>query len=357
MKKLLFILTALFIIPAYAGVYDKCLSEIQKTDSIWQDLLFSKTNGIFKDISDNEEITNDLVQSRRQQIYKLLALDTLLVCNKDLGIITEQGGRAEIDFKHDNKTYSFDFDVKTMMNYTDTRLGILVVNDKTKKPGDVILKSEMPRDYFWPQDCSDYYIALNLDDNAPVNLAGQSVFGEFGGSRNEFFLDFPVGSSCRAFPGLVLMDKTNSTAETIVSYRNVVTGAEKIKAFTDRLHNTSCSSAGLAAYLVALDIKKDTASSNAGWMIAAGVTGGAMAWLGTSALLMSSLVTLPTWGIIQSGILSSALLSSAAAASAVPVAGWIAAGVLATGAAAIALYPSEIEDIKQVMVLSGPYNI
>ena len=83
-----------------------------------------------------------------------------------------------------------------------------------------------------------------------------------------------------------------------------------------------------------------------------------MAWLGLSSLAMAGFVSLPTFAIVQTGAIGTALLESAAFSAAMGPVGWVVAGVLATAAVAtIALIPTKIEDINQVMILSGPYNI
>ena len=205
-----------------------------------------------------------------------------------------------------------------------------------------------------------------MDDDAAVNIAGQSTFNEFGGSKNEFFLDFADGDNRRAFPGLVLMDDTGSSREKIVSYRNIATGIAKAEEFAEKLKKTACyNQDGLAVYLVALDVKRiediqkenpagkdvNTSGWQTGWAIAAGVGGAATTWIGASAaaVAVSSAATswVPAW-------LGSAMLATATT-SWVPVVGWIAGALTVTAVTVASLYPYEIQDIQQVMILDGPY--
>ena len=240
-----------------------------------------------------------------------------------------------------------------MVDYMSIRTGILVSNKKDLAPGDVFELSSIPKkEKIFPDQCSDWVIWDNLDDTAAVNKTGQKVFSDaiYGGRKNEFFLDFADGDNMRAFPGLVLMDKTWSTTEKIVTYNNLNTGIEKTQSFAQGLRGTACQ--GLAVYSVILDVKRDNSRWNkTGWAIGASVGGGAFAWVGISAAAAATGSTAVTGGI------ASAMLSTAAGASAVPVWGWIAAGVLVAAATVVSLYPAEIEKLEQVMILDGPYIV
>jgi len=354
MKKLFLLFLIFFSVAAQATALDICLQKISLNDNFWQERLFNKKNGIFNTLGDQEKLTDEMVQKNKAKIYTLLAGNILLNCNKDLANIEEQP-RGLIYFKHDTNNYAFDFSTKTLFDYMEMRTGILVINKKNLSHGDVLELSSLPKNKkFFSDKCSDHTIWDNLDDDAAVNIAGQAVFNEYGGSKNEFFLDFAEGDNRRAFPGLVLMDKTWSTKETIVTYRNINTGLEKTRLFASKLKNSACSNQDLAVYSVILDVKRDTSSEKKGWAIAAGIGGGTMAWIGLSAgavaLPLAATASLPV-------IIGNAMLSTAAAATSVPGWGWIVAGVAIAGATAISLYPSEIEKIDQVMILDGPYNL
>ncbi|MBR5903986.1 MAG: hypothetical protein IKZ49_00440 [Alphaproteobacteria bacterium] len=349
MKRLLFIIFCLILpFSANSAVIEDCLKSISEDNSIWQERLFDKTNGIFNTIKDDEDVTDNMVEANKNKIYTLLAADVLLKCNKQLSFVAKTP-RAQIDFTHNNKEYAFDFDVGKMLEFIDMRTGIIVTNKRNYSPGDVMQLSDFPQNTkLFSDECSDHTIWENLDDDAAVNKIGQSVFNEFGGSKNEFFLDFAEGDNRRAFPGLVLMDKTYSTKETIVSYHNIRTGMEKMEQFASALKSSECANQGLTVYLVALDVKKDTSSEKRGWMIGAGVGGGAMAYLGTSSALLAT---------TSLGATSSVVFWSGVAANMVHPVGWIVAGVAVATATAIALYPSKIENLQQVMVIDGPFNL
>ena len=249
----------------------------------------------------------------------------------------------EIPFTHDNKEYAFDFDVTQMFDYTNNiRTAILVINKRDLSAGTVLKLSDLPKStsffspyHFFSDECSDHVIVDNLDDDAAVNVAGQAVFNEYGSSKNEFFLDFSEGNNRRAFPGLVLMDKTWSGKEQIVSYLNPSIGMQKVQQFAEKLKNSACANQGLSVYLVALDVKRDASGEKKDkWSI--GLISGAGA------------------GAATAGI---ALWTGAAASATVPVVGWIVAGVLATAATIVTLTPATIEKLDQVMILDGPYNL
>ena len=354
MKKLLLLFLTFFTIGVHADALDACLQKISANDQLWQQRLFDKKDGIFNTLKEDETITNEIVQKNKSKIYTLLAGNVLLNCNKDLSDIAKIP-RGQIKFNHDKNKYAFDFSTETMFDYIDTRMGILVINKRNLTPGEVLELSSIPKNKkFFSDECSDWTIWDNLDDDAAVNVAGQEVFNEYGGTKNEFFLDFTEGDNRRAFPGLVLMDKTFSTKEQIVSYHNINTGIEKAQQFAAKLKNTACSNQDLAVYLVALDVKHDASSEKNGWAIAAGIGGGTFAWIGLSAAAVVTPLAATAW---LPAFVGNAMLSTAAAATSVPVAGWIAAGLLVAGATAISLYPFEIEKIQQVMVLDGPYNL
>lgn len=356
MKKLLIAFLMLFCVSAYANVLDTCVQKIAKNDELWQQRLFDKNDGIFKSLGDQEQLTDEIVQKNKSKIYTLLAGNVLLQCAGDLVNILNLN-QGIIQFKHDTHNYAFQFNTEEMINYMGVRTGILVMNRRDLTQGEVLELSSIPRKQkFFSDECSDWTIADNLDDDAAVNIAGQAVFNEYGGSKNEFFLDFADGDNRRAFPGLVLMDKTGSTAEQIVTYPNINAGKAKTEQFAKQLKNTACSLKGdLAVYLVALDVQRDTSSEKRGWMIGASIGGGAMAWIGISTGL-ASISFLSSVGWIAS-MGSAASATAAAITAATGPVGWIVAGVAIAGATAIALYPSKIEDLKQVMILDGPYKI
>ena len=337
MKKLLCIFLVLLSFSARADILSDCLNSIVKDDKIWQDLLFDKQNGIFKDLSDSAELTEEIVNLNKAKIYTLIAKDMEVKCPDKLAAIAKHD-RAQIPFKYNNEDYGFDFSIETMFEHiNEIRTGILVINKRNLSAGQVLKLSDIPKStswwspyHFFSDECSDHTIADNLDDDAAVNIAGQAVFNEFGGSQNEFFLDFADGNDRRAFPGLVLMDETHSRTEKIVTYINLKTGIIKAQQFAEKLKGSQCSNQGLAVYLVALNVQKDSSNSSMnGWAI--GLLSGSAASAGV------------------------ALYAGAVAVATVPVVGWVVAGVLATAGTVVSLVPEKIEEIDQVMILDGPY--
>lgn len=332
MKKILLILCALFVSTANADVLDNCLKKIESSTQTWQDIL---SDTIFNYLDPQDELTSEIIQNNRQKIYSLLAKNIEAWCAEDIAQIIKVGGRKKIFFTYKEQKYGFDFDLATALDYAnDIRTGILVMNNTGLSTKDIVNVSDFPEGQkFFSDECSDNVIWDNLDNDAAVNIAGQSVFNEFGGSKHEFFLDFAEGDNRRAFPGLVLMDKTGSTKEQIVSYVNPSIGLQRVQQFAEKLRGGACSNQRLAVYLVALDVKKDTTNSaKDSWAI--GLVSGAGAGVATAAI---------------------ALFAGAGAATVIPVVGWITAGVLVTAGAIVSLTPAPIEDIQQVMILDGPY--
>ena len=143
--------------------------------------------------------------------------------------------RAIIGFKHKNKEYGFDFDLSRIFNKVGIQTGILVINRQDLHPAQILKLSDIPKkEKFFSDECSDWTIFDNLDDDAAVNVAGQAVFTEYGGNKEEFFLDFAEGDNRRAFPGLVLKDKTWSGEEELVSYANIKTAVQRTEPFANK---------------------------------------------------------------------------------------------------------------------------
>ena len=286
----------------------------------------------------------EFVTANKSKILATIAADTLILCLEELPTIaTKQNGK--VWYKTNGKTYAFQFKTEELFQLMEIKTGIMVYNKKDKKVGDIIKLSNIPKLY-WSDECSDHTIADNLDDDAAVNKAGQSVFSQYGGSKNEFFLDFEEGNDRRAFPGLVLMDVTNSTTEKIVTFNNLQTAFTAAQQFAAALNGSECSNDGLAVYPVALDVKKLDTNKDA-WGLSAGIAGSAVGVVATAATLKAFGVTAVT----------TKLLSAAGMATAAGPWTWIAAGVLAAAAGVVSLIPGQISDIQQVMILGGPFLV
>lgn len=301
-------------------------------------------NADFQEIIKTKESFQEFIDRNKSKFYGLVAGNVLTQClgnnYYDLNAIADSE-TITIPFTIDNKKYDITVNSSNLFEYIDLPTAFLVVNNRTKVPGDIIKKSDMPRDYFFTNTCSDYHTRFNLSNKAPVNIAGQESFPIYGGKKNEFFLDFPVGKSCRAFPGLVLGDYGGwGGKEKIVAYNNYREGRNALKTFAKTLQNTSCGNQGLAVYQVSIDAMPVEKNGKKGWAIAGGVTGGTMATLGVSYAITGT---------------TSVLGSTAGLITAVggPV-GWIIGGVLAATATTIALLPKDLADIDQVMVMSEP---
>ncbi len=336
---------ALFIClnNAHADIAGDCMRRVSDN----ADFQKAMTEEIFKDPN---MLTQEGATQNKSKIMGLIAANVLLNCISELNTLT-QVANGKVWYPRDGKTYAFQFKMDELFQYINIPTGIMLYNKPTLSVGSVIELSDIPKLY-WSDECSDHTIWDNLDDDASVNIAGQKVFSQYGGSDNEFFLDFEEGNDRRAFPGLVLMDKTGSTAEKIVSFNNLHSAIAATQSFATALNSSSCSNDGLSAYVVALNVKPDDTDRDA-WAVGAGVTGGTMAFLGLAYAATFSTAA----AAAGSSALVSGLLSVAGVASSVPVWGWIAAGVIAAAAGGISLIPSELADIRQVMVMDGPYII
>ena len=306
---------------AHADIAGDCMRRVSDN----ADFQRAMTEEIFPDAS---TLTQEYATQNKPKILGLIADNVLSNCMSELNTLTRVAN-GKVWYPRDGKTYAFQFKMDELFQYINIPTGIMLYNKPTLSVGSVIELSDIPKLY-WSDECSDHTIWDNNDDDAAVNIAGQKVFSQYGGSDNEFFLDFEEGNDRRAFPGLVLMDKTGSTSEKIASFNNLHTAIAAAQGFAGALNNTACSNDGLAAYVVALNVQPGSTDRAiaAGTSIAAGVAGTA--------------------------------IGSAMAIGWIPVAGWAyAVGAVAIGAiaGAISLIPGEIFDIQQVMVMDGPYLI
>ncbi|MDL2296135.1 hypothetical protein LJC18_05025, partial [Lachnospiraceae bacterium OttesenSCG-928-E19] len=197
--------------------------------------------------------------------------------------------------------------------------------------------------------CSRSWISGNPGvGGSAVSKAGSKVFSSYG-SDNMFFLDFVDGNNKRAFPGIVLMDKSWSTGEEIVLFRHLPTAIKMTKSFSEQLQNSGCSNQGLAVYLATVAASPDrVASGGGGKDVAAGVgIAGTVATAGMGLALTGGIAA-------KAGVIMSFGVGAGAS---VPVAGWIvgiAAGVVG---GILSLVPPEIAKIEKITILDGPYTI
>ena len=206
---------------ARADIMSDCMSLIEKDPN------FSKV--LNEEIFPNaQELTQEYVTQRKSKIMGLLAAEVLLNCVDKVGMLVKAAS-GQIQFEREGKKYGFRFNVPELFQYMQIPVGIMVYDKVNLGPGDVIKKADAKR-WYWSEDCSDHAVWDNLDDDAAVNAVGQKVFSQYGGTENEFFMDFP-DSDVRAFPGLILMDETWSTAEHIVSFNNLHSAVESAQSF------------------------------------------------------------------------------------------------------------------------------
>lgn len=306
----------------------QCLANIGADDAAF-------ITPMYNNILNGMAPTQENIDANKTKMFGLVAANVELQClnggDLDDFQTIANSGHFIIPFTYkDGKKYKMQVDTAKLFEYINLPTGFLVVNNQNYAPGDVVKKTDMPTDYFYSNDCSDHFVRLNISNKVPVNVAGQTAFGEYGGKQNEFFLDFPVKKNCRAFPGLVLGDFGGlGGAEKIVAYTNYLSAQNAAQSFADALKNTACRNQNLAVYLVALESAPNQKTGTKGWVIGAGVGGAA------------------------AGAITVALASNPA--------GWViaavgaAVGAVATGVSA--LFYKELADIPQVIILNGPYNI
>ncbi len=343
MKKLLCLIFSVLFITAANAASDplqSCLQKISTNDSAWK-------SGI-TNIFGNSDLDDTIVEQNKAKIYLLLTERFKDLCGAELIQIAKTSGeRARIDFTHKNKSYAFDFCLEKIFDNLGLQMGILVINRRDLYPTKVLKLSEIPKKQkFFTDECSDWTIFDNLDDDSAVNVAGQSVFTEYGGSKEEFFLDFAEGDNRRAFPGLVIKDKTGSSEEEIVSYANIKTAVQRTEQFANQLKNGPCSQKGLSVYLVALNVQQTPVNTSDNHDLSASVVAVSGAATGGIVGGVMGISAVATW-----------MGLAGAAATAVPIAGWVVGGVLVAAGGIVALWPQKITDIQQVMILDGPFDL
>ena len=322
---LFFIQFGLLATARAATPIPQCIQDIAKEAKFYDGL---------KEVLKNKELNQENIKKNQDKVYDLVAENVITHCLGDINTFVDEIAdqptlRVPFEMRGtNNKTiyYAFEMPTEKLFDHINIPTGIVVAPAMGKKRGDVITFGEMPRDYFWSESCSDHWVKLNIDDNAPVNTAGRASFKGY--PDVEFFLDFPKGSGMRAFPGLVLGAATGiGGKEQIVWFRNYLTARKAAEEFATNLKQTICTQDNLEVYLVSLGTQKvKIGDSKYGWGITAGATGGVM-------------------GVLAIGSFS------------VPVVGWIIGGVVAISAGVVTLWVETLADIQQVMVLDGPHKI
>lgn len=246
MKQIFVLIASLFIFhSAHCGIWEDCMNAITDNENFQQEI---------KKIFDTGVISVEIVKANKSKIFAAIGEGLLDVpaCLDNISTIARlENGKVWLEYN--GKTYAFRFKMSDLFNYVSIPTGIMVYNDRGFGAGDVIKLDEIT-ELYWSNECSDHTIWWdNLDDDAAVNVAGQKVFSQYGGEKNEFFLDFEEGNNRRAFPGLVLMDETRSFSESIVAFSNLQTAIKAAEEFANALNGTVCSRDGLAVYVVVLE--------------------------------------------------------------------------------------------------------
>ncbi len=299
MKKLFvsFLFLLCGIVSNADAITAPCLAAIGADDAGFINPMYNNVLGGKPPIQENIDINKIKMFNLVADNVKTKCFDASATKN-DFAAIT-QYAQFIIPFKYkDNKKYKMQVDTSKMFEYLNLPVGFLVINNRKLTAGDIIKKSNMPTDWFYSNTCSSHNPRLNIANDAAINVAGQAAFGKYAGEKSEYFLDKPVGKSCRAFPGLVLGDFGGwGAAEGIVVYKNYLSAQKAIQSFHSALQNTPCSQQqDLAIYLVSLDnIRVKNSDQIPEWLVVAnGLTG-----IGLQALLVEKLADIEELQILD----------------------------------------------------------
>lgn len=384
-KKLIpFLLAIFFITPAFSiqDAWDIC------SERIIQNKTFSKA--VTNMIKNDRENAGEIIESKANDIRLLLLAnmfaDDTGLCKQEIVDIAKMD-TLQLAFDIDGTEYEFNIDVSTLFDYFQTQTTIMVYNNRIGKTWDPI-KNDDIKNLYWSDACSDHTIADNLDDDATVNIAGQKIFTEFGGTKNEFFLDFEQGNNQRAFPGIVIEDETNYTEEKIVVFTHLPTAIKKAEEFAKNLQNSNCGNQGLAVYLVSLagnqhdensteeeeeedensteelvdnnpnniKLSENINTNDSGSGKTGSIIMGTGVGIGTIIVGGSTITGISILGAASYSI-AGWLITAGLSAEAVPVVGWIVGTAAVIVGGAIMLAPADIADIEQVYILDGPHLV
>lgn len=255
LKTIFFILFfCLFPAITWADMLNDCMHKISDSNSFKT----AMTNDIFPDAA---TLTQEGATQKKAEILTLVGNELLSNCSENLSTLAKQAN-GKVWYPRDSKTYAFQFKMPDLFQHLNIPTALFVYNKNNLKTGDVVKLSDIPKLY-WSNQCSDHTIWDGLNDNAAVNIAGQQVFSEYGGDKNEFFLDFEQGNNRRAFPGLVLAEYTKqyyNQTEAIVMFSNISTADQYAQKFANALQNSACSNDSLYVYVVKFD--KDPTFTN-----------------------------------------------------------------------------------------------
>lgn len=250
MKKLLISLLSLFIAvdaiaerPTPQCIEDSKEAIVNKVKEIagsdlTQEYISNNVDDFFVPVS-------EIIRDKCMDVNYIMNNPTIL---KDVSQIPT----IKIPFQDNSKYYELNISSTDLLNYITIPTLILVTKtDLKKQPGQAIKATEMPKDYFFNEYCSDHELWFSgLDDAAPVNVAGQAAFPGY--SDDEFYIDFPIGSGTRAFPGLIISNTTTGSEDVdrVLWFKNFAIGNKAAQDFAKGLQGSKCSNDNLQVYVV-----------------------------------------------------------------------------------------------------------
>lgn len=218
-------------------------------------------------------------------------------CMTELHKIANGSNNLTVPVNIAGATFRVNLTVDELFEYMTIYTAIVVSDNRALAPGATIANSGGAK--YWSKECSPHTVMWNLSDKAGVNKAGQAAFTQFGGSDNEYFLDFPKGDNQRAFTGMVMVDKTYSVQDDIVVFSNFKTGLDTTAAFAKALNGGPCAGTTnrLAVYYVMVPITLVNSLDQAAQM--ADITNGLVVLSGLGGFIASGFIH-PYAGKIES---------------------------------------------------------
>ncbi len=259
MKKIISILTCT-LLPAIAfsaSPEKKCLSQTTKS-------LKETLTGVALDIN-SPTLVEDAKSVLQPAFDRAMASAECTAANVD-SALTKLGTNRITFTAPNNPKLEFDIMMQLWVPESPTKpntppptatpektpIAFFVYNNATKKPGDIVRLTDIPKLY-WSNECSDHTIAWNLSNKAGVNIAGQRVFSPiFNQDKYEYFLDFQQGNNRRIFPGLVLLETSFPTVQEQLVMTAPDKADEYANQFATALANTACKNENLVVYTVDL---------------------------------------------------------------------------------------------------------
>ncbi len=241
---------------------------IKDKDSWSFDLMMSQSQ--LQSIIDNNKTEFYSLVNKNLEKYCNIANDT----QKTNEIIDAQEFTIPFTVTNDTAQQNFELVVNSyslLANVSPEKLdrpnAILVINNLSYKPGDVIKREDITKDYFFTKECSPHIPDLKELSDWGVNDAVHAAAPEIP-KTTKFFLDLPLNGRTRAFPGL-LITSTAGVVESVVVYKDYNTGHRETVAFAEKLRHTACvdtDQSKLAVYQVAIDSIPAPRTDISGWV-------------------------------------------------------------------------------------------